>query len=319
VLNLGLPWLVTGVLVLSGVIAVPDSWSDWLLLVIIGPLIALLVTDVLFPIVAPRYRRSPPPRSEESFAVPKTTPYVSINNLRIDAAGPCRVVVKQTFDLAVAIRRPWSPELHEQDLEQTSSGRVAMQWPILRKGVQMRLEVNAPDCEVLGDTSARFFLRKSQDSPVFYFQLSPLRVGDIGIVIKVFQQQEWLGSTRVHTSAYETEIGKVEISTASVSVLLEPKTRSPRPFAYHIPTHVEVELEELQKRCGVLTKRIQAIDTDISRATSVLDRQVLEERRSDYDRDRRVAARQMSFLESLTGRQLADFPEPTEADDERDD
>ena len=144
-----------------------------------------------------------------------TTPSNTLSSLRLDAAVPEQVYLGQSFDLAVAVRQPDSPLLAEVDLGNVASGTVQVEWPSVESYVRLRVQVSAPDCEVHGPDSHSFRLHPGQDSPVFYFHLTPKRLGEISIIIKVFQEDDWLGSARVHTLVRDTVVGSVQLKIKS--------------------------------------------------------------------------------------------------------
>ena len=44
-------------------------------------------------------------------------------------------------------------------------------------------------------------LPAGQDGPPVYFQLTPLRAGPLSVIITVYQETDWVGSTRLRTEA----------------------------------------------------------------------------------------------------------------------
>ncbi len=134
-----------------------------------------------------------------------------MKTLRIDTAAPDRVYVGKEFELAVAIRQLSSPVLEEADLPRVDSGEMQVTWPTGMPSVKLRVEVSAPACEVHGSNSRIFRLYAGQDSPVFYFQMTPRETGRVSIVVTVYQEEEWLGNARLYTEAYEKVTGKVEM------------------------------------------------------------------------------------------------------------
>jgi hypothetical protein len=134
--------------------------------------------------------------------------------LRLDAAVPNKVYVGRTFDLAVAIRHLNSPVLNESDLARVASGDVQVRRTESRPFVHLKLLVRAPDCRIAGENSCSFQLCLIQDSPVFYFQLIPKKGGEISIVVIVYQEDDTLGTARVHTVASQV-IGRTKVKTVS--------------------------------------------------------------------------------------------------------
>ncbi|MCL4267630.1 MAG: hypothetical protein KJ069_30940 [Anaerolineae bacterium] len=137
--------------------------------------------------------------------------------LRLDAALPGQVQPHVSFELAVAFRQTDSPVLKEEDLVMTKSGDLQVEWPEEAESVALRAHVSAPECQIYGNDSWSFRLKKGEDSPVHYFQLTPQQAGRIGIVVTVFQEQEWLGGMRLQTKAQEQVAGKVAVQVYSHS------------------------------------------------------------------------------------------------------
>ncbi len=152
----------------------------------------------------------------------------SVQTLRVDAAVPDQVFVNRIFDLAVAVRQMTSPVLAIKDLAHVESGDVQTTWEAHTPLINLRLEVDAPDCEIEGKRSILFRLVRGQDSPLFYFHLKPRRVGELSIVVTVYQEDYWLGSARVSTLAAEQAThpaGKVQLTVASQALWLDCEVR----------------------------------------------------------------------------------------------
>ena len=75
---------------------------------------------------------------------------------------------------------------------------------------------------------------------------------------------------------------------ASAQKMLTPSERE----------RLQAELSRLQSQYGTWTRRIAALDTDIGRALGSLEKQVLEERRSDVVAERERVAGQMQEIEA---------------------
>jgi hypothetical protein len=135
--------------------------------------------------------------------------------LRLDAAVPNKVQLNKAFDLAVTVRQTSSPVLSEDDLPVVKSGDVQVSWPKSQSYVRLRIQVSAPDCEIHGEDNRLFRLFWGQDSPMFYFHLTPKKQGVISIIVRVYQEHDWLGSARVHTIAYEQIVGSVQVEITS--------------------------------------------------------------------------------------------------------
>ena len=136
--------------------------------------------------------------------------------LRLDAALPNHVVVSRSFDLAVAIRREGSPPLAPDDLERRESADFDVVWPEDAAAVQLRIQVSAPECEIHGGDTRPVRLLAGKDSPPVYFQLTPEKSGTISVIITVYQDVDWVGSTRLRTEAQdEAPRGTIAISVES--------------------------------------------------------------------------------------------------------
>ena len=142
------------------------------------------------------------------------------STLRLDTAVPEKVYLGEIFDCAVAVRQVISPILKEQDLSRTQSGDIQVSWPAGQDTIHLRIEVSAPTCELFGESQAQFRLRYGEDSPVFYFQLSPKRLGSLSIIVKVYQEDFWLGSARVRTQVSDVIAGIVETTVSSHNLAL---------------------------------------------------------------------------------------------------
>jgi hypothetical protein len=140
-----------------------------------------------------------------------------LSPLRLDTALPSRVVQHRSFELAVAIRQPESPVLQEVDLDQTRSGELQVEWPEDAGSIALRIQISAPECTIQKD-SCSFRLYRDKDSPIFYFHLIPQQGGRIGIIVTVYQEQEWLGGARLHTVAQEQVVGKVYVNVHSRTI-----------------------------------------------------------------------------------------------------
>lgn len=121
--------------------------------------------------------------------------------LRLDAALPERVTVDRVFDLAVAIMRPASPARPIADLERRESADFAALWSAEAAFIQLRVQISAPDCLIHDGDSRPVRLLAGQDGPTVYFQITPQRAGPLSVIITVYQEMDWVGSTRLRTEA----------------------------------------------------------------------------------------------------------------------
>jgi hypothetical protein len=140
-------------------------------------------------------------------------PYIEKSTLalvRLDTAVPDQVLLNRVFDLAVAVKLPTSPILNEDDLPHVKSGVAQVFWPKGQPFISLHIQVRVPECEIQGSSRVTFRLYPHQDSPVFYFHLTPRQIGKISIIVELYQEVEWLGSARLHTTAQTVRAGSVE-------------------------------------------------------------------------------------------------------------
>lgn len=141
--------------------------------------------------------------------------------LRIDAAAPGRVVLDQAFVLAVAVRQQSSPLLWEADLTVVKSGEAQVVFQD-EGPIRLRLRVSAPDCKLDGPDTFAFRLSPGKDSPTFYFNLTPVRAGNISIIIQLFQEDDFLGSSRLATQVEGAPAGQVQMIVQSQPLAAPP-------------------------------------------------------------------------------------------------
>ncbi|MBP6788766.1 MAG: hypothetical protein KA170_14335, partial [Candidatus Promineofilum sp.] len=67
--------------------------------------------------------------------------------------------------------------------------------------VSLRIQIAAPDCDIHGGDTRPVRLFPGQDGPAVYFQLTPRRAGPLSIIVTVYQETDWIGSTRLRTEA----------------------------------------------------------------------------------------------------------------------
>jgi hypothetical protein len=114
---------------------------------------------------------------------------------------PERVTVNRAFDLAVAVRRPASPPLAPDDLTRRESAEFEVVWTPDTAFIQLRIQVAAPECLIHGGDSRSVRLAAGGDGPAVYFQLTPQQTGAMSVIITVYQEEDWVGSTRLRTEA----------------------------------------------------------------------------------------------------------------------
>lgn len=132
-------------------------------------------------------------------AEPQPEPSSDVVALRLDTAAPPQVTVGLPFDLAAAIRQLASPTLAIADLSLTESAAFAAVLPAGDVFLAMRIQVAAPECEILGGDTRPVRILPGQDGPTVYFQLIPRRAGPLSIIVTVYQEADWIGSTRLRT------------------------------------------------------------------------------------------------------------------------
>lgn len=155
--------------------------------------------------IAPPAPPPPPPGPEETIVA-----------LRLDAALPERVTVGRAFDLAVAVKRPGSPQLAPDDLARRESADFGAVWPTGAAFIRLRVQISAPECLIHGGDSRDVRLPAGADGPPVYFQLTPQRAGPLSVIITVYQETDWVGSTRLRTEAGgEEPRGKLAMTVES--------------------------------------------------------------------------------------------------------
>ncbi len=132
-------------------------------------------------------------------AEPQPEPSSNVVALRLDTAAPSQVTVGLPFDLAAAIRQLASPTLAIADLSLTESSSFAAVLPAGDVFLAMRIQIAAPECEILGGDTRPVRILRGQDGPTVYFQLIPRRAGPLSIIVTVYQETDWIGSTRLRT------------------------------------------------------------------------------------------------------------------------
>mgnify|MGYP000096513365 CR=1 FL=1 len=155
------------------------------------------------PVIAPTVPPPPSPLPERPAPEPPPapSPVDEVVALRLDTAAPPRVTAGLPFDLAAAIRQASSPPLAPDDLTQHESAAFAAILPAGAAFLSLRIQVAAPDCDIHGGDTRPLRLFPGQDGPAVYFQLTPRRAGPLSIIVTVYQEADWIGSTRLRTEA----------------------------------------------------------------------------------------------------------------------
>ncbi|MEM7133664.1 MAG: PQQ-binding-like beta-propeller repeat protein [Chloroflexota bacterium] len=119
--------------------------------------------------------------------------------LRLDAAVPKEVFIGHSFILAVAVRQPTSAQISEEELTLVRSNTMLLDWPRTQDYIQLRIQLNAPDCEIDEAPDPSIRLYRGLDSPIFFFHLRPKKRGRISIIVHVLYDGDNMGSARIHT------------------------------------------------------------------------------------------------------------------------
>lgn len=163
-----------------------------------------------------RQARSTQTRSDDSsIQLQPRAPQDGIETFRVDTAVPKQALLDRVFEIAVTVRRNSSPVLKEDELTLARSRDVQISWFTNRRYISLRIQVSAPECEISGPDSYSFRLYAGHDSPVFYFHITPKKVGEIGIIVCVFQEDDWLGGTRAQTVVQDQAVGNLQMSILS--------------------------------------------------------------------------------------------------------
>jgi hypothetical protein len=149
----------------------------------------------------------------------------SLNQLRLDAAVPDQVYLDRAFEVAVSVCFLSSPKLTVGDLNHVKSGDVQVSWPKEIPYIQLRVCISAPECDVYEKASQSFRLYRGIDSPIFYFELTPRKLGAISIIVRVYQEDNSLGSARIRTNVREEEVGRVRMTVNSRTFQVPPGTQ----------------------------------------------------------------------------------------------
>ncbi len=167
------------------------------------------------PVMAGETGAEPPPAPNIIAPLPQPPPNIAepqpppgVVELRLDAALPANVFVGRVFDLVVAIRRLDAAPLAPADLERRESAGFGVLWPDDAPSIRLRIQISAPDCDIAGEDSQTIRLLAGKNSPDVTFQLTPRRVGPLSIVITVYQETDWIGSTRLRSVVGEDAAGE---------------------------------------------------------------------------------------------------------------
>jgi len=149
---------------------------------------------------------------------------------RLDIAAPDVATLGRAFSIAVAVRQLLSPPLAVDTLPEQRSGQAQLHWPAAEPFVRLRVQIDAPECDVVGDALYSFKLYHNLDSEVFYFSLIPRAMGRLNIIVRLYQEEDLLGSALAFTNVGEQEVGRVQVQLHSSDPIALPQD-SPLPTA----------------------------------------------------------------------------------------
>jgi hypothetical protein len=176
-------------------------------------------TKPMSPETQPNNRGSEPPTNLESLPAKgidfATTADPAPVERRLDVAAPEQATLQRPFLLAVAVRQNSSPRLALPDLPVMQSGPTQLDWPADEPFVRVRTQVTAPECEIVGEDSYSFKLYRGFDSVVYYFSLIPKKTGRLTIIVRLYQETDFLGSTQAQTTVSEQVVGEVPLQLQS--------------------------------------------------------------------------------------------------------
>ena len=171
------------------------------------------------PETQPNNRGSEPPTNLESLPAKgidfATTADPAPVERRLDVAAPEQATLQRPFLLAVAVRQNSSPRLALPDLPVMQSGPAQLDWPADEPFVRVRAQVTAPECEIVGEDSYSFKLYRGFDSVIYYFSLIPKKTGRLTIIVRLYQETDFLGSTQAQTTVSEQVVGEVPLQLQS--------------------------------------------------------------------------------------------------------
>lgn len=148
---------------------------------------------------------------------------------RLDVAAPAQATLHRPFSLAVAVRQNDSPRLAINELPVVHSGQAQLEWPADEPFVRVRVLVVAPACTIDGEDSYTFKLYRNLDSVIYYFSLTPKTTGQLTIIVRLYQETDFLGSAQAQTTVSEQVVGAVPLqlhSSAPVTVKRAPVSNS---------------------------------------------------------------------------------------------
>lgn len=165
-----------------------------------------------------RHYSNPPAQATANSLVGRSR----IEQLRFDAAVPSAVEVGRSFILALSVRQLHSPVLVEQELDQVESSIFAVNWPIWRSKIELRLEISAPEC-VVRAINPKIVIKRGQDSRIYRYHLIPQKAGAISILVILYAHGVMQGNTPVKTTAVLQPVVQTQMTIQSEQLM--PKFR----------------------------------------------------------------------------------------------
>lgn len=137
---------------------------------------------------------------------------------RLDVATQNHAAVHEWFIVGVAIRNENSPVARLKGLPHRKSGDLQIEWPKGNK-VNLRIELVAPDCEFKDKySSTTVTLVRPFDSPICYFWLRTSKIGQVNIIIRVYQESPTtieLGSIHFMKTVGKQLAGELDLKVKS--------------------------------------------------------------------------------------------------------
>ncbi len=170
----------------------------------------------------------------ESYNPGATTPSAAAEQppiqRRLDVAAPEMATLGRAFSLAVAVRQLASPTLNIAELPAVRSGQALLDWPDAERFVRLRVEIIAPECEIVGAASYTFKLYRDLDSELYHFSLIPKATGQLSIIVRLYQEEDMLGSALAYTTVGEAVVSEVPVQLRSEPVRMK---EIPAPAGRH--------------------------------------------------------------------------------------
>jgi hypothetical protein len=168
------------------------------------------------------------------------------SKLRLDAAVPRQIFLDKPFVLAVAVRHLPSPKLNEEDLKKTHSHELNVNWPKEMSQIHLQVRIRTEECKIHGGNAVDLFVSSVEDSRVCYFQLTPLKIGPISILLDVYQINECLGTTRIRTKVSDKVIGNFPIPVNVESLVINYILDSNISGAINVSGKQKVQIDSMQ-------------------------------------------------------------------------